>query len=92
MLIQDFFKQLEEFFKGVTNDKEEFQYHTKYYCQAETFSFEIFKFPYPSTVLDFLDRDNNLIFESEVYHFWNDEEEMEKIIADITQQLESYEN
>lgn len=92
MKIEQFFEKLEEYYRGMTSDEvPSLVLVVKYYCQAKSFSFDIYKGEKTEygSITNLL---SDAVFESEVYSFWNDEETMQQIIDDIDAELNKIEN
>lgn len=81
MKINNFFDILGELYSPDFDDngKRETPFLVKFYCQASTFSYEIF-----SEENAFHGKPE---FQSEIFNFWNNEETMDEIIKDINKEL-----
>lgn len=91
MKIKQFFQQLHGYYCGI----ESHEIHTlilsvKYYCQATTFSFEIYKGEKTKDG-SFTNMLSGAALESEVYSFWNNQDTMQQIIDDIKKEMDKIE-
>lgn len=91
MKIKQFFEQLDKYYKGMTSDEvPSLVLCMKYYCQAKSFSFEIYKGE-KTAHGSFTNMLSGAVFESEVYSFWNNQDTMQQIIDDIKKEMDKIE-
>jgi len=88
MKLKDFFETLESFYcKGV---KSELQNNTriycKFYCQAKTFSYDLFATSEEEYGVNFLREPN---YRSKLFSFWNHKDTRQEIIDDILNNMKN---